>query len=145
MNYEIITETGCWIYMGGLDDKGYPRNKAHRTALGLSPHDGKHACHKCDVPSCINPDHLYVGTPATNARDRSARGRHRNQQKRCCPKCGGDYRVGADGKRKCPACSAKNTAANRARYPERALELSRKHMAAYRAKRKALDATPPLT
>ena len=32
--------------------------------------DGAVICHKCNNPSCVNPDHLYVGTYKTNAEDR---------------------------------------------------------------------------
>jgi hypothetical protein len=32
-------------------------------------------CHKCDVPSCINPDHLWIGTVTENNADRDAKGR----------------------------------------------------------------------
>lgn len=34
-----------------------------------------HALHKCDNPSCCNPEHLYWGTEAQNVRDREERGR----------------------------------------------------------------------
>lgn len=32
-------------------------------------------CHKCDVPRCFNPDHLFVGTHADNVHDKIAKGR----------------------------------------------------------------------
>lgn len=39
--------------------------------------DGMWVLHRCDNPPCVRPDHLYVGTPADNVRDREARGRSR--------------------------------------------------------------------
>jgi hypothetical protein len=33
------------------------------------------ACHKCDNPPCINPDHIYAGTPQLNVDDRDRRRR----------------------------------------------------------------------
>jgi hypothetical protein len=56
--------------------------RAHRVAyeLAVGPiPEGKHICHTCDTPACVNPKHLYVGDPATNGRDRAARGRSRNR------------------------------------------------------------------
>jgi hypothetical protein len=35
------------------------------------------ACHHCDVPSCVNPDHIYIGTAAQNSKDAYDRGRNK--------------------------------------------------------------------
>jgi hypothetical protein len=32
-------------------------------------------CHRCDVPTCVNPDHLFLGTAAENTSDRDRKGR----------------------------------------------------------------------
>lgn len=81
-----VTESGCWLYGGLVDQNGYGvvkaggvPTRAHRYAYQLakgSIPDGLHVCHTCDTPPCINPDHLYVGTNADNMRDRRERGRY---------------------------------------------------------------------
>ncbi len=40
--------------------------------------------HKCDNKKCVNPDHLYLGTPKQNAVDMSIRGRTASQKKTHC-------------------------------------------------------------
>ena len=81
---EPITETGCWIWTGNSEVAGYGRltvdgkiMKAHR-AMYIAIHGevpkGKIICHKCDVPACINPAHLYAGTLTDNLNDAYARG-----------------------------------------------------------------------
>jgi hypothetical protein len=58
--------------------KGHQR--AHRYSYlihhGPVP-DGLLVCHKCDTPACVAPDHLFAGTAGDNAKDRSAKQRHR--------------------------------------------------------------------
>jgi hypothetical protein len=78
--------TGCTLWTGALTQKGYGdllverrHIRAHRAAWeayrGPIP-DGMHVLHKCDVPACINPDHLWLGTNVDNMADKMAKGRH---------------------------------------------------------------------
>ncbi len=70
--------SGCWLWLGSLSE-GYGqflRERAHRAAyrlfVGAIP-DGMHVLHKCDVKSCANPKHLYLGTHADNMADMGLR------------------------------------------------------------------------
>jgi hypothetical protein len=76
----------CWPWTGTRHFKGYGKIKwrnrlqsAHRLvwikANGPIQPDKPHILHKCDVPSCVNPDHLWAGTNADNVADRDAKGR----------------------------------------------------------------------
>jgi len=83
---KLHTSTGCWEWQLSLSSHGYgqPSHKgkvygAHRLMFMLSNPDisiaGKTICHHCDNRKCINPAHLYAGTPLSNMRDMIARGR----------------------------------------------------------------------
>lgn len=80
--------SGCWLWEGPLLHKagyGYiyvagTRIQTHRLSY-LAAHgeipDGLFVLHKCDQSTCINPDHLYVGTAKQNIHDVIVRGRGR--------------------------------------------------------------------
>lgn len=81
------TKSGCWLWQKQKDKDGYGQfrkhakdrwHKSHRemwlAIKGPIP-DGFGVLHTCDVPSCINPAHLYLGTQKDNVRDMRSRGR----------------------------------------------------------------------
>lgn len=77
--------SGCLLWFGPVDGRGYPKVtiggktlRATRVSFensnGPLP-PGKMACHKCDVPCCIEPTHLFAGTHKENMDDMRAKGR----------------------------------------------------------------------
>lgn len=76
----------CWLWQAGVDSAGYGqlRNEsgrlvmAHRASYELAHGPippGQLVCHACDTPRCVNPAHLFLGTPLDNAVDMVAKGR----------------------------------------------------------------------
>lgn len=83
VEYEL--NTGCWLWAGAMR-AGYGTINirainvyAHRASYaahkGAIPR-GLFVCHSCDTPLCVNPDHLWLGTPIENVQDMVAKGRH---------------------------------------------------------------------
>lgn len=81
--------SGCWLWEGSVNPKGYGNVHiggkkgtvclTHRLMWQITKGPiptGMLVCHKCDVPSCINPDHLFIGTSQDNTDDMVRKGRH---------------------------------------------------------------------
>jgi hypothetical protein len=79
----------CWNWQGGKDRDGYGHIRvegklwqAHRYSTLLDGRDpiGKVVMHRCDNPSCVNPNHLSLGTQADNVYDMVAKRRHKHKR-----------------------------------------------------------------
>jgi hypothetical protein len=81
----VVTGSGCWEYTGVIVPNGYGRFRlngrnvyAHRAAYEIANGQipvGMYVCHHCDNKPCINPDHLFIGSPRDNFQDAYVKGR----------------------------------------------------------------------
>jgi hypothetical protein len=117
----------CWLWTASKDKAGYGQigrgsklvpgsrrpHKASRVAWELTfgpVPDGVMVCHRCDIPSCVNPAHLFLGTQADNLADMTRKGRRiaQNSLKTHCkrghPLSGSNLYVHPTGKRQCRQC-----------------------------------------
>ena len=81
-------ENGCILWTGSVNKRGYGQIQlagrggrpvlAHRLSWELANGpmaSGMCVLHRCDVPGCVNPAHLFLGTRADNQRDMAIKGR----------------------------------------------------------------------
>jgi hypothetical protein len=87
---KVLKGDNCWEWQSLKNELGYgeirqgsskePKVKAHRVSweihFGPIP-ERMIICHKCDNPSCVNPEHLFLGSFSDNMRDMDSKGRRR--------------------------------------------------------------------
>ena len=86
----VPAPSGCWLWSGANNGR-YPRfcfggrdGYAHRFSFEafVGPTaEGLYVCHHCDVPLCVNPAHLFLGTAAESVANCAAKGRLNNAAK----------------------------------------------------------------
>jgi len=77
--YYMKKTEDCWIWIGGVNRYGYGKvmkgnmttvaSRLSYTVFKGDIKEGMFVCHTCDTPSCINPDHLWLGTHQDNMDD----------------------------------------------------------------------------
>lgn len=86
--WEKVQKTDtCWLWTAAANHLGYgqialvPKQRVRATSAawfltyGAWPPKGMFLCHRCDVPRCVNPAHLFLGTQRDNMQDAKRKGR----------------------------------------------------------------------
>jgi hypothetical protein len=122
-------DEGCLIWTAAKNIDGYGRFNyqgklwmSHRlvwTWINGDIPEGMHVLHKCDTPSCVNIDHLFLGTNDDNIADKVLKNRQARNYKTHC-KRGHEYTkentfMRKQGWKECRTCVRMNQRAARAR------------------------------
>ena len=109
----------CWTWTASRCSEGYGNffhegriQGAHRVSWmlfrGGEIPEGLCICHTCDNPSCVNPDHLWLGSKLDNNLDKVRKGRHAWGVKTHCirnhPLSGDNLHLSVKGLRECREC-----------------------------------------
>jgi hypothetical protein len=89
--YDKVEKTdSCWQWLAHKDQNGYGQfsfkgkvEYAHRVSYILFNGEfdnNLQICHSCDNPSCVNPEHLFLGTHKENMIDMSKKLRQHSQK-----------------------------------------------------------------
>jgi HNH endonuclease len=155
---KVNMTVGCWLWTGkrigpmkygalsnGRNHFVYAHRYAYEYANGKIP-EGLCVLHRCDVPHCVNPSHLFVGTQQQNTLDMIAKGRHitpfaPNKFATHCVK-GHEFTlentiIRDRGRRRCRTCQNAAVAAYRRRLGDDYLALDAQRHREARARRPA--------